>query len=83
MKHDKELVRRAKQGETDAFACLYQEIYEDLYRFACYTLKNSADAQDAVSETVMDAFASIRTLRAEDAFKSWMFRILSNKCKKS
>ncbi|MCI9020418.1 MAG: RNA polymerase sigma factor [Eubacterium sp.] len=82
MKHDKELVRRAKQGETDAFACLYQEIYEDLYRFACYTLKNSADAQDAVSETVMDAFASIRTLRAEDAFKSWMFRILSNKCKK-
>lgn len=77
-----ELVRRAKRGDADAFASLYQEIYEDLYRFAVYILKNTVDAQDMVSETVMDAFASIRTLRAEEAFKGWMFRILSNKCKK-
>ena len=41
-----EVVHRAKCGDTEAFACLYQEIYEDLYRFAIYTLKNPADAQD-------------------------------------
>ncbi len=76
------LVRQAKHGDTDAFAALYQEIYEDLYRFAIYILKNPVDAQDAVSETVMDAFASIRKLRVEEAFKGWVFRILSNKCKK-
>lgn len=82
MDHYLELVRRAKQGDTDAFACLYQEVYEDLYRFAIYTLKNSADAQDVVSDTVMDAFSSIRKLRSEEAFRGWIFRILSNKCKK-
>ncbi len=76
-----EMVRRAKRGNTDAFASLYQEIYEDLYRFAVYILKNPTDAQDMVSETVVDAFAAIRRLRAEEAFKGWIFRILSNKCR--
>lgn len=77
-----EVVHRAKCGDTEAFACLYQEIYEDLYRFAIYTLKNPADAQDIVSDTVTDAFSSIYRLRTEEAFKGWIFRILSNKCKK-
>ncbi len=76
------LVQRAKHGDTEAFADLYQDIYEDLYRFAVYILKNPADAQDIVSDAVMDAFASIRRLRASEAFRGWMFRILSNKCKK-
>lgn len=77
-----ELVRQAKQGNADAFASLYQEIYEDLYRFAVYILKDPVDAQDAVSETVTDAYASIRRLRKEKAFKGWIFRILSAKCKR-
>lgn len=77
-----ELVRQAKRGDTDAFARLYQEVYEELYRFAVYILKDPVDAQDAVSETVTDAFASIRRLRKEEAFKGWIFRILSAKCKR-
>lgn len=79
---DLELVQRAKCGDVEAFASLYQEIYKDLYRFAYYTLKNPADAQDVVSDTVMDAFASIHKLRSKEAFKGWIFQILSNKCKR-
>ena len=75
------LVKRAKQGDTEAFATLYEGIYENMYRFALYTLRNTEDAEDVVSEAVMDAFASIRKLRSEEAFKSWIFQILSNKCK--
>jgi len=74
-------VKKAKRGDTAAFADLYQQIYADLYRFALYTLKNKTDAEDAVSETVVDAFASIRKLRQPEAFKGWIFRILYNKCK--
>ena len=74
-------VKKAKRGDAAAFAGLYQQIYADLYRFALYTLKNKNDAEDAVSETVVDAFASIGKLRRPEAFKGWMFRILYNKCK--
>ena len=74
-------VKKAKHGDTAAFAVLYQQVYADLYRFALYTLKNKNDAEDAVSETVVDAFASIGKLRRPEAFKGWIFRILYNKCK--
>jgi RNA polymerase sigma-70 factor (ECF subfamily) len=76
-----DLIKKAKQGDAEAFAGLYGEIYENLYKFALYTLRNTADAEDAVSETVADAFASIGKLRKEESFRSWMFCILSNKCK--
>ncbi len=77
-----ELVRAAKKGDKEAFGQLYAEIYTDLYKFAYYILKNQEDAQDAVSDAVMDAYAGISKLKSEEAFKSWMFQILSVKCKR-
>lgn len=74
-------VQKAKRGDATAFANLYRQVYTDLYRFALYTLKNKSDAEDAVSETVVDAFATIKNLRREESFKSWIFRILYHKCK--
>ncbi|MDD6039072.1 MAG: sigma-70 family RNA polymerase sigma factor [bacterium] len=76
-----ELVRAAKAGDADAFTELYKEIYRDLYHFAYYMLKHVEDAKDAVSDTVMDAWASIGMLKRDEAFRSWMFSILSNKCR--
>lgn len=81
MREYAKLIHQAKQGSAQAFSELYREVYRDLYRFALYALKNSHDAEDAVSETVMDAWAQIRGLRREESFKAWIFKILSNKCR--
>lgn len=80
MNQTSELVRLAQAGDAHAFARLYEFIYKDLYRFALYTLQNPQDAEDAVSETVMDAFGQMTSLREPDAFRAWMFRILTVKC---
>ena len=82
MEYNTELVQRAKEGDAEAFSKLYEEIYQDLYRFALYTLKNTHDAEDVVGDTVMDAWQEIRSLRRAEAFRAWIFRILINKCKK-
>lgn len=76
-----ELVRLAKGGDAGAFTQLYQEIYRDMYHFAYYLLRHPEDAKDAVGDAVMDAWASVGTLKKEEAFKSWIFAILSNKCR--
>lgn len=81
MEYSTTLVIQAKQGDVHAFARLYEIIYQDLYRFALYTLKNCHDAEDIVSDTVTDAFRQIRSLQNPEAFRSWMFRILTNKCR--
>ena len=74
-----ELVRLSKLGNAHAFAKLYELVYQDLYRSALYSLGNVADAENAVSDTVLDAYAGITKLRDEKAFRSWIFRILTNK----
>ena len=75
------LVRLAKEKDANAFSLLYEMVYTDLYRMALYTLGNSQDAEDTVSETVLDAYVQIGSLRDETAFRRWIFHILGNKCK--
>lgn len=77
-----EVVKQAKEGNKEAFAKLYEGVYKDLYCFALYTLKNQQDAEDVVSEAVIKAYSGIRKLREVEAFRSWMFAITSNLCKK-
>lgn len=79
---ESELIRRAKRGDIKAFSELYSRIYKDLYKFALYLTKHPHDAEDAVSETVISAFETISGLKKEGAFKSWIFTILNNKCKR-
>lgn len=77
-----QLVRRAKEGDAEAFAALYQNMYQNLYRFALYMLGNPADAEDAVGDAVADAWVTMKKLRDDSAFEGWVFRILSNKCRR-
>ncbi|MCM1106938.1 MAG: RNA polymerase sigma factor [Blautia sp.] len=74
------LVKRAKRGDVEAFGELYAQVYKKLYAYALYTLKRPADAEDAVSEAVADAFATIGQLKKEESFAGWMYRIVANKC---
>lgn len=64
------------------FAGMYEMIYKDLYRYALCVMRNPQDAEDAVSEAVVRGYEHVSSLRSEEAFKSWMFTILSNVCKK-
>lgn len=82
MSEQQELIRAAKKGDQQAFGQLYEQVYQDLYKFAYYVLKDDHDAQDVVSETVMDAWVGIRKLKDDDAFHGWIFKILSVKCKR-
>lgn len=81
MEKEQKLVKKAKRGDSEAFADLYTNVYQDMYRFALYTLGHQEDAKDAVSEAVLSAFSSIKKLKKEEAFRSWIFRILFVKCK--
>lgn len=80
MEDVKRWVQRAKHGDAQAFGKLYEQVYKDMYHFALYTLQNEQDAEDAVSDTVVSAYTGIASLRREEAFRSWIFRILYFRC---
>ncbi len=76
------LVEKAKAGDSESFAGLYEQVADDLYRMALYTLGNAQDAQDAVAETFMEAYRGLASLRDNTAFRAWILRILSFRCKR-
>lgn len=76
-----EQVKKARAGDADAFAELYSLVYKELYRIALVNLKNQHDASDVVSDTVLEAYSSIKKLRDEKAFKAWIIKILTVKIK--
>lgn len=77
-----EYVSRAKQGDAQSFAKLYDQVAKDLYKVALYTLGNQHDAEDVVSETFLEAYKGIKNLRDDSKFKPWIMRILSIRCKR-
>ena len=81
-KEEKKLISAAKNGDTQAFATLYGQYAQPLYRFALWYLHNTHDAEDAVQDAVVQAFRNVSSLRKEDSFKSWLFKILANVCKR-
>ena len=66
------LVRRAQNGEKDAFIRLMREHKLVMYRTAKAVLKTEADVEDAVQETICKAFSRLADLR--------LTRILLNCC---
>ncbi|MGI6007013.1 MAG: RNA polymerase sigma factor [Ruminococcus sp.] len=71
-----------RKRDKDTFVSLYETVYQDMYRFAFYTLKNRQDAEDMVQDTAADAYSSFEKLRELEAFRGWIFKILSNKCRR-
>ncbi|MCI8333151.1 MAG: RNA polymerase sigma factor [Lachnospiraceae bacterium] len=66
----------------ERFMELYRTVYKDLYRLAYYYVGNAADAEDLVQEAVLAAYENFGKLREEEAFRVWIFRILTNCCRK-
>lgn len=75
------IVKRAQNGDDEAFASLYELVYKDMYRMAYYMLGRKEDAEDAVAEAVLDMYKYIQQLKRADSFKSWTMKILWVKCK--
>ena len=67
-----------KTIEKEQFCRLIREQETSMYRYALGMLKNPADAEDAVGETVLKAYAHLAQLRKPERFQSWVMSILTN-----
>jgi RNA polymerase sigma-70 factor (ECF subfamily) len=75
---DQELAARAAAGDTSAFEALVVRYGPRAYRLAYRLLGTPADAQDAVQEAFLQAFRGLSSFRAEAAFGTWLYRIVTN-----
>ena len=77
-----ELVNRSISGDKAAFTELIHIIQSDLFRIAKTRLDNIEDVNDAIQETMIIAYKSMKTLKNPQFFKTWIIKILINECNK-
>lgn len=75
-----ELLNKVKSGDREAFGELYKRCRQPCYAFALLMLKSHEDAEDAVQNTFIRMHGSIRTLKSDEAFITWMEIILNREC---
>lgn len=77
------LVRKAQNGDAEAFICLIEECKMTLRRVAYGYLGNDEDVADAIQDTILTAYENLHTLRKREHFRTWLVRILLNNCTKT
>lgn len=74
-----EYLRRAQDGDLDAFNGLV-DLHERAVYNLCYRMLGSgAAAEDAAQDAFLSAYRNIRTFKG-GAFRPWLMRIASNAC---
>ncbi|HTQ08461.1 MAG TPA: sigma-70 family RNA polymerase sigma factor, partial [Fimbriimonadaceae bacterium] len=77
---DAALVRRARDGEFDAFELLFERHRTLVYRFAYQMVPRRDDAEDIVQEAFVRAYQNLERYRDEAKFTTWLLRIVTNLC---
>lgn len=77
----KTLILKAKSGDADAFTRLMQSQLQTMYKTARAILRNDEDVADAISDTILTCWEKLWQLKKTEFFRTWMTRILINKCK--
>ena len=77
---DADLVSRAQTGQLDAFEELVRKHRLATYRVALRMLGDESDAEDATQDAFVQAWRNLGGFRADAAFPTWMYRIVTNRC---
>jgi len=75
---DEVLVALARQRDEAAVRVLVRRYNRRLYRIARSVLGNDAEAEDAVQEAHINAFAALDRFRGDSSFATWITRIAVN-----
>jgi RNA polymerase sigma-70 factor (ECF subfamily) len=73
------LVQRARQGDHEAFARLYEAHFDKIFRYLVLKIRNQTEAEDMTQQVFIKAYESIGSYQLQGVpFTAWLFRIAHN-----
>jgi len=76
---DRQLVRRAQEGDLSAFDELIRRYQERVYATIYHMTSNHEDANDLTQETFVKAYKALTSFKGDSGFFTWVYRIAVNK----
>jgi RNA polymerase sigma-70 factor (ECF subfamily) len=75
---DGDLVRRARDGDGDAFGIIVETYRARLFGLAVGILRNRSAAEDVVQEAFVKAYKNLKGFRGDSSIYTWLYRIAVN-----
>jgi len=76
-----ETLQRAKEGDRKAFEDIFNLYHRRIYNAVYGMLGDHDDAQDVTQDVFMRLHDALPTLRADEAFSTYLYRIALNLCR--
>ena len=74
-----EAITKAQQGDSVAFAEIYDCFADRIFKFIRFRVQNREQAEDLLQETFLKAWRGMPSLRLEDLnFSAWLYKVASN-----
>ena len=74
------IARRIAGGDRAQFTLLIRQYNRRLYRLARATLRDDAEAEDALQDAYLSAYHAMREFRGDAALSTWLSRLVLNEC---
>ena len=76
---ESELVRKAREGDMDAYDSLVRRYQERIYSTIYHMTSNHEDANDLAQEAFIKAYQALKSFKGGSSFYTWVYRIAVNK----
>jgi RNA polymerase sigma-70 factor, ECF subfamily len=76
--HELEIVFRAKRGDEQAFAALFEAHKKRVYALCLRMTGDIAEAEDLTQDAFIQVFRKIEAFRGDSAFSTWLYRVAVN-----
>lgn len=74
---EKELIMRIQSGDMNAFGQLFEKYKNEAFKYSYLIIGNKHISEDIVQEAFINCYTQIKSLKNQEQFKSWFFKMLT------
>ncbi len=80
LRSDEQLVSQFRGGDEDAFRVIHDRYRQRLFAYTRQMLASRQDAEDALQDVFVRAYAGLRSSDRDLALRAWLYRVAHNRC---
>ena len=74
------LIKQAINGDVESFEQLISPYTKQLLNYIFRMLKNREDAEDALQDTYIKVYNSLKSFQGNSSFRTWLYKVATNVC---